>query len=629
MTLRSQVAFGCLLFLASMASALAGLSASRALVRVTNVIYVDSSAQDDSGNGLTPLTPKKTFAAARAFVIVAGTPCRIALRRSRVWHEGLYGLPAGTTVLPYGTGDAPVIDSADPATSWSATAARTNVWETSWTRDTTYSNTSGFALVLLWDNDTQLGAVSSVALVESTAGSFYHDAVANKVYYHAADNGSPLTRQIYITKRPEGIYQYNAAGNSASGVTIIGIRARRSYAHYGGISNGLGGATKNCIVDGCGIHHMVLATGTIEDNVYFETSPTHTGGTIPLAVYQPNGVGANPLVTRLFVIGSLATRSLQGGVLTHTSADPTTAYNSVTYDQNYFSYGQGFTANSTGAYTVSNSLVENGTLGVALGTGTPTVTRSLFRNCIGSTATSAILSDAGPVDPVNRTRTITNNVIYNADAASTGGPTAAVRLTPRQGSITITNCVIYLNTPNRSPIGVWAQSNGAGNGLTVTINNCVILIPRGGAPAIRIEDADTTYLGDHNVFIRTDVAPSGTPFNWHGTTAEGLTTWRTNSGQDAHSVYLSASQFATFFSGTVANGDFRINPNNAVTDANGTIYTGQFPDGTALSTVGVQQHWNWNTRAIVSTAPTAWPIPPQTIAQANSYVLAPTAWNFY
>lgn len=613
-----------LIALASLVPTLAFAKGGRSGQLYAATIFADSAAGNDSSNGLTPATPKKTLAAVMA--LSPSATSILGLKRGSYWREGLYGLPAGASVLAYGTGNAPVIDSADRDTTWTATTGRTNVWETSWTKDTSYSNDGGFTYVMLWDGDMPLPGAASVAACESTPGSFYHDSVANKVYYHAADNSAPASRAIYITKRPEGIYQYTAAGSSANGITIDGIRSRRSYAHYGVISNGISGTTKNCIADGGGIHHMVLASGTMQDLIFLETSPRHTEGTAPLAVYQPSGAGYNPVVTRLFVVGSAATKAIQGATLSHTSNDPSGSYDTMGFDQCYVSYGQGFNANSTGAYTVSNTFVENGTLGVSIGTGTPTVTRSLFRNCTGSPATGAVISDAGPVDTTSRTRTISNSIIYLGTGLT--GTTYGVRLDTRQGSLTLTNCVIYANSPT-SGAGVVARVNGAGT-LALTINNCVIIVPSGGFPAISSQDTGLTYTGDHNVFARLEAGyENKIPFIWHGAGMEQITNWRTATSQDAHSVYLSASQFATFFTGNVGAGDFRINASNAVTDADGTIYTGQFPDATALSTAGVQQYWNWNTRAVVNTAPTAWPVPPQTLVAANSYVNNPATWNFY
>jgi hypothetical protein len=584
-------------------------------------IYADSAAGNDASNGLTPLTPKKTLAAVRG--LSPGATSVIALKRGSKWRESLYGLPAGCSVIAYGVGAPPLIDSSDVATGWTATAGRTNVHEIAWTRDVSSgSGHTGIDYILLWENDVQLAGAASVAACESAPGSFYHDEVAAKVYYHPTGSAATSTKFVEITKRPEGIYQYPA------GIAINGIRTRRSWAHYGTLSNGAGGAVRNSILEGGGIHHAVVASGTFRDVVFLETSPRHTGGTIPIAVYQPNGVGANPALTRLFMIGTPAMRPLQGALYSHTSNDPATSYDSMTYEQCYVSYGAGFNANATGAYTLSNSFVENGSMGISLSTGTPTIARTLFKDCIGSATSGAVISDAGPIDTTNRTRTVANSVIYISDSSSTGANYGA-RVTPRQGSITFTNCVIYLNTPNRSMAGVWAASNGAGNQLAITMNNCVVLVPRGGAAALYFQDSNVTYSGDHNVFIRADSSKSAIPFRWNNAYLEGLTNWRAASGQDAHSVYLSATQQATFWSGNVATGDFRINASNAVTDADGTTYTGEFPDGMPLSTAGVQEHFNWNTRSVEAGPPTKWPVPPQTLAQAESYVLNPMGWDFY
>jgi len=90
------------------------------------------------------------------------------------------------------------------------------------------------------------------------------------------------------------------------------------------------------------------------------------------------------------------------------------------------------------------------------------------------------------------------------------------------------------------------------------------------------------YLGDYNVF-----AWKATAINFknrfNGINYESLSSWQTATGQDANSVYLTPAQKETFFLTDPNSGDIIVNPFCKVTAANGTVYTGTFPDGTRIS----------------------------------------------
>jgi hypothetical protein len=137
---------------------------------------------------------------------------------------------------------------------------------------------------------------------------------------------------------------------------------------------------------------------------------------------------------------------------------------------------------------------------------------------------------------------------------------------------------------------------------------------------------NNAYVGEHNIFVRGNTSPE---FLWNEGYIANLAAWQAATGQDANSVYMNTAQYATFWTGSTLAGDFRFNGSNAVTASNGSVFTGTFPDGVPLSTAGPQEHFNWNTRTVDSGPPTKWPVPPQTIAEAQTYVANPTAWNFY
>src|SRR5262249_3332940 len=125
-----------------------------------------------------------------------------------------------------------------------------------------------------------------------------------------------------------------------------------------------------------------------------------------------------------------------------------------------------------------------------------------------------------------------------------------------------------------------------------------------------------SYTGNNNVFVRG--SGSTGPFaNYHGTNYDlsngtQFANFRTATGQDANSIVLTSSPFT----GTPANGDFRINA---------AALTGAGHDGDA----GPSDHWDYSARVAVSGPPTTWPTIPTTLVQARNYIANPTGWNYY
>ena len=132
-----------------------------------------------------------------------------------------------------------------------------------------------------------------------------------------------------------------------------------------------------------------------------------------------------------------------------------------------------------------------------------------------------------------------------------------------------------------------------------------------------------TVASDYNVFVNHLAITDYWQQNPGSGTAFSLTEWRTESGQDTNSVELNAAQAATLFLNGVAgmaNGDFRLDPACPLT----------FVDGTPLvGNAGPQEYYDWNTRTVEVGQPSRWPVPPATLAECETYITDPTAWDFY
>lgn len=128
--------------------------------------YVDSNAADDSANGTSPATPKKTLGALPT--LVDGDVVRLA-RGSR-WREELRASGKRITVEAFGAGPRPIVDACNVYGGgvWTKTGGRTNVYQTDVTV-ANIDNSTGRFLVL--QNGIPLKWVASVATCDATTSS--------------------------------------------------------------------------------------------------------------------------------------------------------------------------------------------------------------------------------------------------------------------------------------------------------------------------------------------------------------------------------------------------------------------------------------------------------------------------
>jgi hypothetical protein len=160
------------------------------------------------------------------------------------------------------------------------------------------------------------------------------------------------------------------------------------------------------------------------------------------------------------------------------------------------------------------------------------------------------------------------------------------------------------------------------NSGTLELNNCVILNLRAGN---RFVSGGFNMTGDNCVFM------SANPDNEvqiSQNSGRSLSALQADTGAFSNSVYLTHDQYRNFMQGDWRKGDVRINSNADVTAADGTVYTGQLPDGTSLSQIGVQKSWDYTSRTSQDGAPSQWPTPPTTETESINYVEDPDNWNW-
>src|SRR5205085_8588630 len=153
-------------------------------------VFVDSSRPNDSGDGLTTATAKKTIAAGAA--LLTGGKTKLGLAKGSSWREQLT-VPTGCSVGAYGTtGSAPILAASNVAANASFSASGTaNAYQISWAHAITGGSTATFSV---FENGARLKRVADLTTCGTTAGSFFAPTPGvspQTIYVHPTGNTNP------------------------------------------------------------------------------------------------------------------------------------------------------------------------------------------------------------------------------------------------------------------------------------------------------------------------------------------------------------------------------------------------------------------------------------------------------
>ena len=572
-------------------------------------IFVSSVDGDDGNDGLTEVTALETLTAASAAALSAGDGVRIGLKRGSSWADSLLiGSLDNAVVAAYGFGDLPEIDCADAITSWTKTGGRTNV----------YDATGPVAKFVngdhpVWEDGWALIKQTSVAAVDATAGSYYADiSGANPVYYiHATGSGDPTSNgKLYEIATREIALDLASTSVNTYGNTVSGVITARNGTNDGSTRMAYTSDVRNLLCSDGHKHSLMVSSGSIEDTVLFRVNRNNTGNNSPLISYYATEDDAQTLsIKRLFIIGdppSGVTRVGQVALLNHTGVSKP-IHTSIQVEQLAivdFTTANLFKDSASASPTYNGVYLENTT---SIGeTGTEDL--YIVNNCMANGASGWSIARGWGVC------TLTNYASYK------GAPIW------KQTGMSIANSVLINDAfCHRGYSGLYDTSINFSSTYTVY---AVPVYANGSHLSV---DAGT-YTGDYNVFCSggaSEVRIYDRLQGAAGTEYTTLAAWQSASGQDANSVYLTSAQYSAFWLNDPSTGDFRINPDAEVTGADGTIYTGEFPDGTPITRAGPQTHWDWNARSEASGPPTQWPAIPSSYAESAEYVKSPSSWDFY
>jgi hypothetical protein len=545
--------------------------------------YIDSVNGSDSNSGTSLTTAKQTlngptYADNKRLALVAGS----------TWREGLNKSNTGLMFSNAGSGEMPLIDGSDVATGWTAHATLTDVWEKSWTHDATGTNR-----LTIYKDNSLLTRVADAATCSATPNSFVDvkgsSGATVTLQINVGSGANPTSFTIEASKR---LNVLTLTGNNAS---VSGIHTRRAIDNNGSLDNlnTTGSSVSRILAEDGTKHNLAIGPGTATDCVAYHSDPPtsyETSNTMFVS-YKDVNTSGSATFTRCFAVDRAPVAGLVG-FYAHGASPPNDYISSATYDQCAVSGVYSGFSGLTMTRTITNCYSKKTPGPIGGNMGTLTVLRSVFD-----------MSDPGnglfaQINPTKLTAAAALNVEF-VDCIFYSASANGVEMFRFGGteSVTFTNCIFYSGTANRPKV-----INSSAVAIALTCNGCIFYGP--GNWMLDVSTAYTSYTGDNNVFYN----PSGSvALRYHGTVITDIATWRSNTGQDAHSVIGNPG-----FSGTVANGDFRLT-------AGGNA---------ALINSGVQNHWDWNARAIASGPPSAWPVIPETLADAKIYLANPSGWSF-
>ncbi|MBC7915715.1 MAG: hypothetical protein H7Y07_16525 [Pyrinomonadaceae bacterium] len=440
----------------------------------------------------------------------------------------------------------------------------------------------------------QIEACNATENSFSVSGGTLQDSM--KFFIHS--NTDPNTNQhVYeIMKRPFGLKTQHRA-------SISNLVTHTGTHNDGSLSVSDRAVLRNLLSANGHKHNLFHTSGLLEDCVVFDWQ--YFAGQTPFIAYGFSLKGKQVTYKRCLIVAP-EFRGEGTGFYAH-AADNSfhTSFEidgCIAYNVNSLS-----SIKATGKQVIQNSY-QYGAGGQSADGGDLLIERTLFK--INGSANSGITSAGGST-------LFRNDAFYGLKM---NGP---FRL--NKGLITFQNCSFV--TDSADQLFVEGPVNATDIPL-LKYNKCLFIKASDWPDFTDIHEGQKIE-SDYNVFYTGDDVK-----HFPGNIKEKgklntLARWQQQTGQDIHSVFLTRAQRATFFLGDPAKGDFRINPDAEVTAANGKAYKGTFPDGIPITLAGVQEHYDFNTRVILKTAPLQFPMPPITYHDCVKYIKDPTGWDFY
>ena len=498
--------------------------------------FVSSVSGNDTNTGTSAGTAVKTIA--RLAAIDAASPRNIwNLAAGSKWREQLTFPRSNMTVQAYGSGTMPILDGSDQIVSgWSKTAGETYTYQVTVPLDN-FNGTYGNAL-RAWENDTGLLYETSIALVDSTPGSYYPSDVNSSpitLYVHASDGTNPSAngKTYEYSRRPYAVLSTGPVwGGSIPALTndtVKGLWARRGTDVNGSLEMDVKPIISNTLVTDGNKHNVLIGPGAIVNGL------TLSGG-------QDAGQGTNPFV----YFGSF---SGENAVFNNLTITQTACVATAIY-----SHGSG----TPGSITFNNLNVTGGNQGIE--TGYPFTVNGGTLDMTACTNGTPINVDPSGFATVSNASLLTNapgNAVSLAAGASAtiSGSTLS---SPGAGNILRSQAAnAMFNVSGSTFIG------GGGNSAILMSGTTNSLISNhndfSGATNYPYQiNADTTLTSDYNTFLPLQQMSINS-------VASYLWTYQNITGQDAHSSPAPVTVSAPFAHYNMVQGS----PNTTIFDISG------------------------------------------------------------
>lgn len=503
--------------------------------------------------------------------------------------DGLYEQTKALEFIDYGNGPLPFFDLSKelPDADWSLASSQSNTY----VQTQTLIGGAGVRTHILWQDGSILTRQSSVSGVESNPGSYYVNTASSPVsiYVHPEGSTNPSSDgSLYEWNGQDHVLDLQNFNGTATQQVIRGLHVRRPLSDSGALVVDAG-TIEQVLVEEGGKHHVISGGGTLKDVVFFGGDPNRNllasigcvyfrgsnpgGPDQPAVVENIISVNAGHQVVSTNAHAGFEAMDLSGAVAWSESSGNRLAVtkSSGAVLRGLFLHGPGSMATTSNGGTVQHSIADG----------------------LGFSSGSRLLEGGTTVE---NTVVFDHQIKNKANGANT---------------VTVKNCVIVAANKN-----VFGNTNS--NVPILNIQNSIVIMIGGG-----IVSGNYTLTGDHCIFA--DHIP-GQEIDVQGN--QTLSDLQTNTGAFSNSVYVTRGQLDALLQGDMWTGDFRIDEAADVTSADGTVYSGQLPDGTSLSEVGLQSYWSYADRQSKSGALSQWPTPPTTRAEAKQFVEDPSAWDW-
>jgi hypothetical protein len=575
-----------------------------ALLDPFTVYYADSVNGSDADNGISFGTAEQTISSVAALATAYGSNVSVGLVSGSEWAERLdLSSLTGAQVKGVKSGALPILDATAVQTTWVQHDAANfpNVWSKSIAHDADLD----ISRLGILEDGVYLPRVASITLCNTTPGSrvcLVDGSLTTNdpatVYIHTTDSANPNSngKEYRAVIRMTGV----SAGEDA---VIEGVETRANMENNGSVVVGRSARVSRVVLRDGTKHHLFASSGTVQDCVAVaaDLPISGDGGQSFFVGYDADADDLQILFDRCHSVRGSALSQPGNPIGTsaiYSHSQSPALFRSVEYRQcaAVDLLDSGFSAADAQDFIVYGCYSRGADKAFNVGGASYTRAAQFLYNAAFRTQTGIFeLEPNGAATVVCR-----HNVLYPWNWALTR------RMVETNANATVTMEYNTFVAPSRYVFGFY--------GGPVTHRFNIYVLAESGS-AITAMTLPSGAVSDYNFYLNT--GSRQLDYSYGGVTYNSLAALQAATGQELNSYEARSVSLADVFSGTPADGDFRINTSGTI---GGLI---------AASQAGAQYHWDWTTRSVATGPNEAWPDIPETVAEARTYALDPTAWDYY